>query len=285
MSLASNQMAEVGQNAPAPTNNFDMKLGARTKDWEDTTVATKCSKCGKARNTKPVIGKAMAAAVTSTAGKTPLTVENVQEAVVKAQATHAPGAAAFAGMHELERGNGFGLGEHTAFRVITEGATADDEGAGEEVTANGRGPRRHDFMGNLSVMALIAWLCIGVVGLWAHMGANAGEMGSDMFSTTRSWAKATINALRAALMAHGWVPIAILAAFMAAPTAAYTVTGIGHGGHAPAIYSAMHLRARARLDPAVWAPVENSFGGQKTRNLQSRHGARSEDMPQTSCYR
>jgi len=62
------------------------------------------------------------------------------------------------------------------------------------------------------------------------------------------------------------------------------VTGIGHGGHAPAIFPAMHLRARARLDPAVWAPVEK-FGGQKNRNLQSGHAARSEDMSQTSCYR
>jgi len=186
MSPASNQNTALGQNNPAPTNNFDIQLGARTKDWEDTTVATKCSKCGKARNIKPVEGKAMAVAVTSAAGKTPLTVENVQEAVLKAQTTHAPGAAAFAGMNEFERGNGFGLGEHTDFRVITEGATADDEGAGEEVTAKGRGPRRHDFTGNLSVMALIAWLFIGVVGLWAYMGATAGEMGSDMFSTTRS---------------------------------------------------------------------------------------------------
>jgi len=89
MSPASNQMAALGQNNPAPTNNFDMQLGARTKDWEDTTVATKCSKRGKARNTEPVEGKAMAAAATSAAGKTPLTVENMQEAVVKALATHA----------------------------------------------------------------------------------------------------------------------------------------------------------------------------------------------------
>ena len=50
------------------------------------TVAVKCSKCGKARKTEQVEGKAMTAA-TSTAGKTPLTVENVQDAVVKALAT------------------------------------------------------------------------------------------------------------------------------------------------------------------------------------------------------
>jgi len=83
MSLVSNQIAEVGPNTPAPTNNFDMQLGSRTKDWEDTTVATKCSKCGKSRNTVPVEGKAMAvqAVATSAAGKTRLTVVNVQEEV------------------------------------------------------------------------------------------------------------------------------------------------------------------------------------------------------------
>jgi len=74
----------------------------------------------------PVEGKAMAAAATRDAGKTLLTVENVQEAVVKALATQAPAAAAFAGMHEFERGNGFSPGEHTEFGAIAEGATADE---------------------------------------------------------------------------------------------------------------------------------------------------------------
>jgi len=86
-----------------------MQMGARTRDWEDKTVATKCSKCGRARNTVPVEGKGMKAAATSAAGKTQLTVEKVQEAVVQALATQAPAAAAFAGMHEFERGNGFSM--------------------------------------------------------------------------------------------------------------------------------------------------------------------------------
>ena len=103
MSPASNQNLALGQNNPAPTNNFDVQLGARTRDWEDKTVATKCSKCGRARNTVPVEGKAMMTATTSAAGKTLLTVENVQETVVKALGTHAQAAAAFAGMHEFER--------------------------------------------------------------------------------------------------------------------------------------------------------------------------------------
>jgi len=97
-----------------------------SKHWEDKTVAMKCSKCGKPRNTEPVEGKAMVVTTTTDAGKTPLTVENVQEAVVKAQATQAPAAAAFAGMHEFERGNRFGLAEHTVFGTSAEGVTADE---------------------------------------------------------------------------------------------------------------------------------------------------------------
>jgi len=103
------------------------------QDWADATVAVKCSKCGKACMTEPVEGKAMAAVATRDAGKTPLTVENVQEAVVKALATQAPAAATFAGRHELERGNRFGLGEHTAFRAIAEG------GDGRRGVSGGRG--------------------------------------------------------------------------------------------------------------------------------------------------
>jgi len=52
-----------------------------SKDWENATVATKCSKYGKSRKTVLVEGKAMAAAATSADGKTPLMMEDVQEAV------------------------------------------------------------------------------------------------------------------------------------------------------------------------------------------------------------
>ena len=95
-------------------------------------MATKCLKCGRARNTVLVQGKTMTAAATSPAGKTPLTVENVQEAVVKVLATQAPAATAFVGMEDFERGNGFSLEEHTAFRAIIEGKTEDDEGTARE---------------------------------------------------------------------------------------------------------------------------------------------------------
>jgi hypothetical protein len=193
MSPASNQNVALGQNNPAPTNNFDMQLGARTRDWEDKTVATKCSKCGRARNTVPVEGKAMMAAVTSAAGKTLLTVENVQEAVVKALATHAQAAAAFAGMHEFERGNEFGLGEHTAFGAITEGATADEAspgGVGTEKKSDNR-PRRGPSR-LAQILNWIEWIIVTVgilsifvfiIALW---GEIMGEIGKEAVATLKN---------------------------------------------------------------------------------------------------
>ena len=241
-----------------------------SKVWEDTTVATKCSKCGKARKTVPVEGKAMAAAATSAAGKTPLTVESVQEAVVKALATQAPAAAAIAGMHEFEGGNRFGLGEHTAFGAIAEGATADDEGADDEGTAGkpDKRPRQgrnqaDKFTCNLSVISVGLAILSVVIGILSYVGTCAGEVGSDMVTTTRAWATAIIDILSAAFINYGWVSIALLSIFMALqPAVAYSVAGIGHRAHAPAIYSAMHLGARAKTDPAVWDPVVSSFGGE-----------------------
>ena len=118
-------------------------------------MAVKCSKCGKARKTEQLEGKAMAAA-TSAAGKMLLTVENVQDAVVKALATQRPAAAAFAGMEDFERGNGFGLEEHTAFGAITEGKTEDEMGtAGETNNSRRRGPNRaHQFTCALCAMSV-----------------------------------------------------------------------------------------------------------------------------------
>ena len=48
-----------------------------------------------------VESKAMAAADTSTAGKTPLTVENVQDSVVKTLAKQGNASAAFVGMYSF----------------------------------------------------------------------------------------------------------------------------------------------------------------------------------------
>jgi hypothetical protein len=280
MSPASNQNVALGQNNRATTNNFDMQLGARTRDWEDKTVATKCSKCGKARKTVPVEGKTMTAAATRDAGKTPLTVENVQEAVVKALATQAPAAAAFAGMHEYERANGFGLGDHTAFGAIAEGVTADeaspgDVGTGEIIdTRQRRGPNMAATILNciplMSVtMGLISIIMMGV----AQWGASVTDMGSEMVSILRGAAGGFLIMAGACTCAAKMLVFFFVVGLP--PTAAYSVAGIGNCARAPAIYSARHLVARAKLDPAVWAPVESSFGG-KYNGSQSAKWAWSE---------
>jgi len=209
----------------------------------------------------------MAAAATSTAGKTPLTVENVQEAVVKALATHAPAAAAFPGMHEFERGNGFGLGEHTALGAITEGATADEVSPGGVGTGkksdNGprRGPSRPaqilNWIERISVAVGLLSISVDMFALW---GETVGEIGKEAVATLKNvaWTAFTYA------LACGSMVKAILVIFVVGlqPAAAFSIAGIGHRAHAPAIYSAMHLGARAKLDPAVWAPVESSFGGE-----------------------
>jgi len=241
-----------------------------SSDWEDTTVAIKCSKCGKHRKEAPVEGKAMAAASTSAAGKTPLTIENVQDAVVKALATTAPTAAAFAGMHEMERGNGFGLVEHTAFGAMAEGQTADEENSGAEEsskvdTSSRRGPKHAKTITCLltAVGALIA-IFVGVATILALMSDYVGDVSSGILAFTRSWWSLVPAFIAAALGVGLVMPMAFIM-FIGAlpPTAAYSAAGIGYGAHAPAIYSARHLGARANLDPAAWAPVESSYGGQK----------------------
>jgi succinate-acetate transporter protein len=141
----------------------------------------------------PVEGKAMMTATTSAAGKTLLTVENVQEAVVKALATHAQAAAAFAGMHEFERGNEFGLGEHTAFGAITEGATADEAspgGVGTEKKSDNR-PRRGPSR-LVQILNWIEWIIVTVgilsifvfiIALW---GEIMGEIGKEAVATLKN---------------------------------------------------------------------------------------------------
>jgi len=89
-------------------------------------------------------------------------VEKVQEAVVQALATQAPAAAAFAGMHEFERGNGFSMKERTAFGAITEGKTEDKEDtAGEPDNSLRRGPNQaNQFTCTLSVMFMGVVRCL-----------------------------------------------------------------------------------------------------------------------------
>jgi len=223
---------------------------------------------------EPVEGKAMAAAATRDAGKTPLTVENVQEAVVKALAPQAPAAAAFAGMHEFERGNGFGLGEHTAFGAITEGATADEAspegvGAGED---NDSGPRRGPRRGPSQVATIMNWLRwlslgIGILSIFkmgmAQLLAYVEHLWTDVVSSFRWAAAITLaGAGYAGTSACAAKMVVFISVLCLSPAAAYPVAGIGNHAQAPVIYSAMHLKVRAKLDPAIWAPVENTFGSE-----------------------
>jgi len=247
MSPASNHNVALGQNNPAPTNHFDMQMGAQTRDWEDKTVATKCSKRDRVRNTVPVEGKGMKPADTSAAGKTQI-VEKVQEAVVQALATQAPAAAAFAGMHEFERGNGYSMKEREAFGAITEGKTEDNEDtAGEPDNSLRRGPNQaNQFTCTLSVMFMGVGLILLGLGMLMYLGTYAGEVGSDMVTTTRAWASSTIDILNIALGTYGWVPFALLSIFMALhPAAAYSVAGIRYRVHTPAIYT------------STWGPAQN----------------------------
>jgi len=182
-----------------------------------------------------VEGKAIAATATSAAGKTPLTVENVQEAVVKVLVTHAPAAAAFAGMHEFERGNRFGLGEHIIFGAIAEGATADGASPGGVGTGkksdNGtrRGPSRPAQILNwierisvaIGILSITAACCVALA-LW---GQAMGEIGKEAVATMQNMAWTAFTYA----LACGSVVKTILAIFVMGlqPAAAYSVAGIG----------------------------------------------------------
>jgi len=96
------------------------------------------------------------------------------------------------------------------------------------------------------MMTMGVGLIIMVLGMLVHLGTYAGEVGSDMLTTTRAWASATIDILNTAFVTYGWVPVALLSIFMAVqPAAAYSVAGIGHRAHTPAIYS------------STWGPAQN----------------------------
>jgi len=112
----------------------ELEKMAHSKILGGGTKTTKCTQCGKNRKTELVESKARAAAATSTAGQTPLTVEKMKDAVVKTLMTRGPTEAAFAGMHETGRGNELGLEEHTSFGAMTEGATEDEASSDGECT-------------------------------------------------------------------------------------------------------------------------------------------------------
>jgi len=88
-----------------------------------------------------------------------------------------------------------------------------------------------------------------------------GAMKFDMVVATSTWTKEPLSAIAATAMELAvMMPMTSIFVIGALPNAvAYSVAGVGHHAHAPAIYSAMNLGARAKLDLAVWAPVESSF--------------------------
>jgi len=147
-----------------------------------------------------VEGKATAATPTSAAGKMKLMVENVQDAVVKTLATQGPDEAAFAGMHEFERGNRFGLEGRTALGAIAESATA-DEASSEDVvsgknidTRPGTGPDLAEQVLNcferISVAVRVLSICVAIVAQW---GASIGELENEAAATLRNVAGAAFT--------------------------------------------------------------------------------------------
>jgi len=102
-----------------------------------------------------------------------------------------------------------------------------------------------------------------IIMVLAQLMAYVGDMGTDVVSSFRWAAAMTLaGAGYAGTFACAAKMLVFISVLGLPPAAAYSVAGIGNRAQAPAIYSAMHLKARAKLDPAVWAPVENSFGGE-----------------------
>lgn len=133
-----------------------------------------------------VESKAMVAADASTAEEPPLTVENVHDAVVKALANERNTEAAFVGMHELERGDEFGLEEHTVFGAIAEGKTADDENSdAEEISEESDTSARREFKPAKLFTNILTVVCIAMA-ILVNMGAYADEVGSDIVTATRA---------------------------------------------------------------------------------------------------
>jgi len=108
-------------------------------------------------------------------------------------------------------------------------------------------------------MGILSILIMGMAQLLAYVE----HLGTDVVSSFRWAAVITLaGAGCAGTCACAAKIIVFICVLCLSPAAAYPVEGIGNHAQAPAIYSAMHLKVRAKLDPAVWAPVENTFGGE-----------------------
>jgi len=212
------------------------------------TVVTKCSKCAKSRNTVPLEGKKAAGldGIAHTENpqekgeKAQETLEDMQEGVVQALTTQVPPAEAFAGVHEYERGNGFGLGEHTAFGAITKGVMADEaflEGVGTSED-NDSGPRRGPRRGSnqaVTTLNCLPWLSVAMgllsmsIMVLAQLMAYVGDMGTDVVSSLRWAAAMTLaGAGYAGTVACAAKMLVFIFVLGLPPAAAYEVAGIGN---------------------------------------------------------
>jgi len=153
--------------------------------------------------------------------------------------------------------------------VTADEASPEGVGAGED---NDSGPRRGPRRGPnqaATIMNWLLWLSVGMgllsilIMVLAQLMAYVGDLGTDVVSSFRWAAAITLaGAGYAGTFACTAKMLLFITALTLPPADAYPVAGIGNRAQAPAIYSAMHWKVRAKLDPAVWVPVENTFGGE-----------------------
>jgi len=165
--------------------------------------------------------------------------ERSKDAVVKALTAQAPAVAAFAGMHEMERGNGFGLGDHTACGAKAEGATADEKSTGgvdtgEVGDTRPRSPRRSPKIAE-NILTYLPWLsmAVGLVSITlmtvAELMHHVGDMGTEALYMARR-ATGMIFAGAGYVGVCSYIMKVIVVSYVVGmpPAAAYSVAGIGH---------------------------------------------------------
>jgi len=95
----------------------------------------------------------------------------------------------------------------------------------------------------------------------AQWGASVGDTGTEVVSMMRWAAGMTLAGAGACTCAAKMLVLLFVVGLP--PAAAYSVAGVGNRAQALAIYSAMQLGARAKLDPTVWVPVQSLFWGKQ----------------------
>jgi len=165
--------------------------------------------------------------------------ERSKDAVVRALTAQAPAVAAFAGMHEMERGNGFGLGDHTACGAKAEGATADEKSTGgvdtgEVGDTRPRSPRRSPKIAE-NILTYLPWLsmAVGLVSITlmtvAELMHHVGDMGTEALYMARR-ATGMIFAGAGYVGVCSYIIKVLVLSYVVGmpPAAAYSVAGIGH---------------------------------------------------------